>query len=485
MVAVQSTVDRKPRRVNGRSCRSGTPPGTIFRNMFFLYPAPHKFEVQSLAMNKGEALIGRLPSISLAVVTITTGFVQVMHVHHGATHQGAAQTRLVQCGTWRTLFLDEWAKTWGPWESMARQWLSTATPDDLARVAKFHIPLSLVESIPPDHMPDFRYTVAVHQYQSMQLAGELRHNLPMPQDSVEERRSSSGGTAIWYTAFRRRAQCLPPTEERLVRHCHYNPRKRSTAGSQQRSAKPKRDHRLETRRTVAELPRQPYTVPRACMIIRALLVLTGDGLTCAETFRDTGMHLTPFVTPAKQWRPVTGATYMAANNLMQTAQSLIRGTVRGILAQRQVIVRVAVTWAAHVDTCARVLAVSAQRTRFWFHHSVHLTLYAAHRVRQRVLLGALSSLRRLTTRALRHTDMLELALRSALAHSVTVARANISHQQLAYQKFRTWAAMVTHKLGDRDTWLTAAMCDTLQLARTSQHRSMKQWRQESLEEVRA
>ena len=38
--------------------------------------------------------------------------------------------------------------------------------------------------------------------------------------------------------------------------------------------------------------------------------------------------------------------------------------------------------------------------------------------------------------------------------SATVARANISHQQLAYQKFRTWAAMVTHKLGDRDTWLT-------------------------------
>ena len=45
--------------------------------------------------------------------------------------------------------------------------------------------------------------------------------------------------------------------------------------------------------------------------------------------------------------------------------------------------------------------------------------------------------------------------------------------------------MVTHKLGDKDTWLTAAMCDTLQLARVSQHRSMKQWRQESLEEVRA
>ena len=34
-------------------------------------------------MNKGEALIGRLPSISLAAVTITTGFVQVMHVHQG------------------------------------------------------------------------------------------------------------------------------------------------------------------------------------------------------------------------------------------------------------------------------------------------------------------------------------------------------------------------------------------------------------------
>ena len=176
---------------------------------------------------------------------------------------------------------------------------------------------------------------------------------------------------------------------------------------------------------------------------------------------------------------------MAANNLMQTAQSLIRGTVRGIVAQRQVTVRVAVAWAAHVDTCDRVLAVSTQCTWFLFHHSVRVTLYAAHRARQRVLLGTLFSLRRLTTRALRHTDVLELALCSALPHSAKVARANFSHQQLAYQKFRTWAAMVTLRLGDRDTWLTSAMCDTLQLVRTTQHRSMKQWRQESLEEVRA
>ena len=51
--------------------------------LFFLLPAPHKFEVQSLAMNKGQTLIGGLPSISLAAVTITTGFVQVMHVHQG------------------------------------------------------------------------------------------------------------------------------------------------------------------------------------------------------------------------------------------------------------------------------------------------------------------------------------------------------------------------------------------------------------------
>ena len=58
------------------------------------------------------------------------------------------------------------------------------------------------------------------------------------------------------------------------------------------------------------------------------------------------------------------------------------------------------------------------------------------------------------------------------------------HQQLSYQKFRTWAAMVTHKLGDRDKWLTAAMCDALQLAHTSQYRSMRKWRQDSLDEVR-
>ena len=337
-----------------------------------------------------------------------------------------------------------------------------------------------MELIPPDHMPDFRYRVAVHQYQCIKLAGELRHNLPMPQDSVAERHSSSGGTAIWYTTFRRTAQCLPPTEERLVRQCHYNPRKRAVTGSQQRSPKPKRDHRLETRPTVAKLLRQPYTAPRACMVVRALPILTGDGIIWAETFLDTSMHLTPSVTPTKQWRPVTEATYMAANNLMQTAQSPIRGTVRGILAQRQVTIMVAVTWASHVDACARVLAVYAQRTRFWFHHAVRVTLYAAHRARQRVLFGTFSSLRRLTTRVPRHTEMLELALRFALAHWATIARANIRHRQLAYQKFRTWASMAFHKLGDRDRWLTAAVCDTLHLARASQHRSMKQWRQESL-----
>ena len=65
------------------------------------------------------------------------------------------------------------------------------------------------------------------------------------------------------------------------------------------------------------------------MVITALPVLTGDGLTWAETFLDTGMHLTPYVTPTKQWRPVIGATYMAANSLMQTAQSLIRGVGLG------------------------------------------------------------------------------------------------------------------------------------------------------------
>ena len=220
------------------------------------------------------------------------------------------------------------------------------------------------------------------------------------------------------------------------------------------------------------------------MIIRALPVLTGDGLTGAEAFLGAGNHLTPCVTPAKQWWTVTRATYMAASNLMQTAQSLIKGIVRGMLAQRQVTDRVAVTWAAHVDTCARVLAMSAQRTRFWFHHSVRVTLYAAHRARQRVLLRTLSSLRRLATRALWHMDILELALRSALPHTARVARANIRHQQLSYQRFRTWAAMVTHRLGDRDNWLTWVMCDALQLAPTTQYRSMKQWRQESLEEVR-
>ena len=68
---------------------------------------------------------------------------------------------------------------------------------------------------------------------------------------------------------------------------------------------------------MAKILRQPYTVPRAYMVIRALPVVTGDGLTGAETFLDAGMHLAPSVTPAKLWRPVTGATYVAASNLLQ------------------------------------------------------------------------------------------------------------------------------------------------------------------------
>ena len=129
-----------------------------------------------------------------------------------------------------------------------------------------------------------------------------------------------------------------------------------------------------------------------------------------------------------------------------------------------------------MDTCGKVLGVSSQRTRFWFHHSVRVSLYAWHRTQQRILLGTLSSLRRLGTRVLPHTELMDQGLRAALAHSAKVARAHISHQQLAYQKFRIWAAMVTPKLGNRDTWLTAARCNTLQLARASRHRSMKQWR---------
>ena len=59
----------------------------IFRGFvvffFIILPAPHKFEVQSLTMNKEGALIGRSPSISIAVVTIARGLVRVMHVHQG------------------------------------------------------------------------------------------------------------------------------------------------------------------------------------------------------------------------------------------------------------------------------------------------------------------------------------------------------------------------------------------------------------------
>ena len=158
--------------------------------------------------------------------------------------------------------------------------------------------------------------------------------------------------------------------------------------------------------------------------------------------------------------------------------------MRGILAQRQVTVRVAVRWASHVDACARVLAVCTERTRFSFHHSVRVTLYAAHRARQRVLFGHTfqpAPPHHKGPAAYKNAGTGAALSARPLCHSCP---ANISHQQLAYQKFRTWAALVTHKLGDRDRWLTAAMCDTLHLAGVSQHRSMKQ-RQESLEEVRA
>ena len=70
----------------------------------------------------------------------------------------------------------------------------------------------------------------------------------------------------------------------------------------------------------------------------------------------------------------------------------------------------------------------------------------------------MSVTRRLFHRVPAHIGALESIYRSSVALMATIARAHLSHLQLAHQRYCTWAAMVTYRLRDRERWLTAAMC---------------------------
>ena len=74
-----------------------------------------------------------------------------------------------------------------------------------------------------------------------------------------------------------------------------------------------------------------------------------------------------------------------------------------------------------------------------------------------------------------HIGAIESIFRSSVAPTATIAGAHVSHLQVAHHRYCTWAAMVTYRVRDREQWLTAAMCDTLQLNRASCHRVVRPW----------
>ena len=143
-------------------------------------------------------------------------------MHHGQT----VHARLVQCLKWKDKFIDAWVQTWEEWQSLARTWISTATPEDLKSISMLRIPLSFVEAIPEKAQQNLRQRVSWHQYHMLYEVLALRRNLPMPprQDPPQQQRAASSVSA-WYQAVPTRTVVPNPTPGILEEQTLYKPRK--------------------------------------------------------------------------------------------------------------------------------------------------------------------------------------------------------------------------------------------------------------------
>ena len=83
------------------------------------------------------------------------------------------------------------------------------------------------------------------------------------------------------------------SEGRLVQQCHYNPNKRSHGPTPENKTKPKRDRWPEEQQRVDRGLLQPYTMQRACSVIKVLMDLPPTQITRAERLLDGGMRFTP------------------------------------------------------------------------------------------------------------------------------------------------------------------------------------------------
>ena len=124
----------------------------------------------------------------------------------------------VGLGIWCASFRDLWVSSWGPWADAASSWWEGASPDDKHHTSCLRVPLSFVESLPPEFVPSLREHVAHHQYVMLLGARALQGSCRCPRTSV----------AAWYRNLGARHVKPKPLDKNLWEHVLYKPKKRNT-----------------------------------------------------------------------------------------------------------------------------------------------------------------------------------------------------------------------------------------------------------------
>ena len=182
---------------------------------------------------------------------------QLCGLHHGTT----AHQRLVSCPQWQPSFINLWTHSWGEWHQHARDWLLTATTNDLKHISCLRIPSSFVATIPLQAMAQIQYRVAWFQYHILLGVTALRGTLSMPPRAPGQPAVASTSISPWFGKLRSRTVQPNPTEKNLseqVRFCQPKRKRRPVRTPPTRCPE----------KQVAELLQEPLTTARKSRVLR-------------------------------------------------------------------------------------------------------------------------------------------------------------------------------------------------------------------------
>ena len=149
----------------------------------------------------------------------------------------------------------------GEWHQQARDWLLTATTNDLKQVSCLRIPSRFIATIPLKAMAQIRYRVAWFQYHILLGVTALRGTLPMPPRAPGRPIAASTSISPWYGKLRGRTIQPNPTEKNLseqVRFCQAKRKRRPVRTPQTRCPA----------KQAVELLQVPLTTARKSRILR-------------------------------------------------------------------------------------------------------------------------------------------------------------------------------------------------------------------------